>query len=114
MAKSFRRNYRQKLKDAIEDVLDGGLEEEATELAEAAIRYAEEMTSEKLGLVNTDAFDSAIIRFFCEQECHFSPNSLVGRARDRAIRTTDRDTYQAMEGFVHNLNTMHSRAGAQV
>ena len=24
-----------------------------------------------------------------------------------------RDTYQAMEGFVHNLNTMHSRAGAQ-
>lgn len=25
-----------------------------------------------------------------------------------------RDTFQAMEGFVHNLNTMHSRAGAQV
>ncbi len=25
-----------------------------------------------------------------------------------------RDTYQAMEGFIHNLNTMHSRAGAQV
>ena len=23
-------------------------------------------------------------------------------------------TYQAMEGFIHNLNTMHSRAGAQV
>lgn len=27
---------------------------------------------------------------------------------------TERQTYQAMEGFVHNLNTMHSRAGAQV
>lgn len=27
---------------------------------------------------------------------------------------TRRDTYQAMEGFIHNLNTMHSRAGAQV
>ena len=26
----------------------------------------------------------------------------------------DRETLQAMEGFVHNLNTMHSRAGAQV
>lgn len=26
----------------------------------------------------------------------------------------DRATYQAMEAFVHNLNTMHSRAGAQV
>lgn len=31
-----------------------------------------------------------------------------------AIRKTERDTYQAMEGFIHNLNTMHSRAGAQV
>lgn len=26
----------------------------------------------------------------------------------------DRATYQAMEAFVHNLNTMHSRAGAQI
>lgn len=31
-----------------------------------------------------------------------------------AMQKTERDTYQAMEGFVHNLNTMHSRAGAQV
>lgn len=34
--------------------------------------------------------------------------------RDYAMKKTTRDTYQAMEGFVHNLNTMHSRAGAQV
>ncbi|MDO4549306.1 MAG: anaerobic ribonucleoside-triphosphate reductase, partial [Clostridia bacterium] len=31
-----------------------------------------------------------------------------------ALRKTTRDTYQAMEGLIHNLNTMHSRAGAQV
>ena len=31
-----------------------------------------------------------------------------------ALAKTDRATYQAMEAFVHNLNTMHSRAGAQV
>lgn len=31
-----------------------------------------------------------------------------------AMKKTTRDTYQAMEGFIHNLNTMHSRAGAQV
>lgn len=31
-----------------------------------------------------------------------------------AMRKTERDTYQAMEGLIHNLNTMHSRAGAQV
>lgn len=31
-----------------------------------------------------------------------------------AMKKTVRDTYQAMEGLIHNLNTMHSRAGAQV
>ena len=33
---------------------------------------------------------------------------------EKAVSKTDRITYQAMEAFVHNLNTMHSRAGAQV
>ena len=33
---------------------------------------------------------------------------------DNALKRTDRATYQAMEAFIHNLNTMHSRAGAQV
>ena len=32
----------------------------------------------------------------------------------KALEKTDKRTYQAMEAFVHNLNTMHSRAGAQV
>lgn len=36
------------------------------------------------------------------------------KAYDIAYMKTDRRTYQAMEAFVHNLNTMHSRAGAQV
>lgn len=31
-----------------------------------------------------------------------------------ALSETDAATYQAMEAFVHNLNTMNSRAGAQV
>ena len=35
-------------------------------------------------------------------------------AYKEAYKETDRNTYQAMEAFVHNLNTMHSRAGAQV
>ena len=30
-----------------------------------------------------------------------------------ARKETNRATYQAMEAFIHNLNTMHSRAGAQ-
>ena len=34
-------------------------------------------------------------------------------AQQRAVKETDRATYQAMEALIHNLNTMHSRAGAQ-
>ncbi len=33
---------------------------------------------------------------------------------ESASEETERQTFQAMEGFIHNLNTMHSRAGAQV
>ena len=33
---------------------------------------------------------------------------------EKAIQKTERATYQSMEAFIHNLNTMHSRAGAQV
>ena len=39
---------------------------------------------------------------------------IFGRAYEDAMNKTDRLTYQAMEAFIHNLNTMHSRAGAQV
>ena len=38
----------------------------------------------------------------------------IQTALDNAYKDTDNETHQAMEAFVHNLNTMHSRAGAQV
>jgi len=34
-------------------------------------------------------------------------------AYDNALLETEKTTFQAMEALVHNLNTMHSRAGAQ-
>lgn len=44
--------------------------------------------------------------------------SLVERiqkfAKENAYKDTDRNTFQAMEALIHNLNTMHSRAGAQI
>lgn len=33
---------------------------------------------------------------------------------ENSVKETDRATYQAMEALIHNLNTMHSRAGAQI
>jgi ribonucleoside-triphosphate reductase len=32
----------------------------------------------------------------------------------KALKSTERATFQSMEAVIHNLNTMHSRAGAQV
>ncbi len=39
---------------------------------------------------------------------------LFEKSYETALKKTERITYQAMEAFIHNLNTMHSRAGAQV
>jgi len=36
------------------------------------------------------------------------------KIKELAYKRTKEETFQAMEGFIYNLNTMHSRAGAQV
>lgn len=45
-------------------------------------------------------------------------NDLIEKAQAYALKyaekETNRATYQAMEAFIHNINTMQSRAGAQV
>lgn len=38
----------------------------------------------------------------------------VDYVMSEAIKLTERETYQAMEALIHNLNSMQSRAGAQV
>lgn len=38
----------------------------------------------------------------------------VERITKEAASDTEQETFQALEGLIHNLNTMHSRAGAQV
>ncbi len=52
------------------------------------------------------------------QECYQISEKLAMQicafAVEEATNETDKKTFQAMEGFIHNLNTMHSRAGAQV
>ena len=41
-------------------------------------------------------------------------DKIIEFSNKNAYQETDKETYQAMEAFIHNLNTMHSRAGAQV
>lgn len=46
---------------------------------------------------------------------HFKiPQAQIERLLEIAYDDTRLETYQAMEGFLHNLNTMHSRGGNQV
>ena len=41
-------------------------------------------------------------------------HEIFEKSYEKALQKTDRATQQTMEAFIHNLNTMHSRAGAQV
>ncbi|MCO8193757.1 MULTISPECIES: anaerobic ribonucleoside triphosphate reductase [Anaerofustis] len=45
---------------------------------------------------------------------HKDIDTLISFTKKSSLKETDKATYQAMEALVHNLNTMHSRAGAQV
>lgn len=52
----------------------------------------------------------------CELSKIFDPEIVIQAqkfAEKEAYAETDKTTFQAMEAFVHNLNSMHSRAGAQ-
>ena len=61
-------------------------------LDEEGVAFTEKTLCDKLGVSSEDA------------------NHVI----EKALNATDHATYQAMEALIHNLNTMHSRAGAQV
>ena len=113
VAKTFRKAYTNKLTEGLEDFLDTEDEKDNVTKILADVKEATGMSPR----LETDAekFDAAVSeqitkKYNIPQE---KAAHLVEVARRRANRKADRDTYQAMEGFVHNLNTMHSRAGAQ-
>ena len=112
VAKTYRKAFARRLKDAMEDYLD--MEDEQETVA-AAIAAAEQVTGETAKLESSPAFLEAVAEQLCK--CFAvtpeAARKLIAKAAKRACKKTDRDTKQAMEGFVHNLNTMHSRAGAQ-
>lgn len=111
--KTFAKDYAAKLKDALEDILDTDDESALTQTAvDAGVKETGEEPRMEIHAADFDAAAAKVIaasgRMDAAEAAH-----LVQRSRVRATRAADRETYQAMEGFVHNLNTMHSRAGAQ-
>lgn len=69
-----------------------------------------------------DWYMGKYVRMSYEKNVRKIEEAQVGKSTDEdrsmigtiAWRWTEKETYQAMEALVHNLNTMHSRAGAQV
>ena len=112
VAKTYRKAYIRLLKEALEDRMD--LEDES-EAIKDIVHAAESICKETARIENCDQFDTAVSVGLQKQYglSAEAADSLIARTRKRALKKADRDTYQAMEGFVHNLNTMHSRAGAQ-
>jgi len=112
VAKTYRKAYVRKLAETLEDFCDlPDLYEDMKDL----VSQAEAETGETARLVNSEGFDSVVAGKIVAKlgiDAELAAK-VIAKARRRAERKTDRDTKQAMEGFVHNLNTMHSRAGAQ-
>ena len=67
---------------------------------------------EKINKLNSVEFDENDFEKLCKNSDVIK--RIVRISKEKALQKTDRITYQAMEAFIHNLNTMHSRAGAQV
>ena len=67
---------------------------------------------EKINKLNSVEFDETDFDKLCKNSDEVK--RIVMISKEKALQKTDRITYQAMEAFIHNLNTMHSRAGAQV
>lgn len=90
--------------------------------ARALNAAAKEAIPQTIGMADPDAFGQALTDWLPAhqreggyQEISREETAAAHRdAVETALYETDRATYQAMEAFIHNLNTMNSRAGAQV
>jgi anaerobic ribonucleoside-triphosphate reductase len=109
--KTFRRLYRQNMAKAL--MLWKDLDDPEDEVR-AIIDEVEKETGLYPRLDDSEAYQAAELPKLLER---FGDEDQLLKAQKAAyhyaVKETDRATYQAMEAFIHNLNTMHSRAGAQ-
>ena len=109
--KTFRRAFTDNLTKAIEIYLE---QEDGELLSKSIVKNAERETGEIAAFADGNGFDEAVERLLCDHTDARTAAKIMRFTRKYAVKETRRNTYQAMEALVHNLNTMHSRAGAQV
>lgn len=117
VAKTFKRNYLKALAQHLQITMDMSAED-----TKALANAIEADITVPVTISDIDNFGTELINYLPkhQQEHFYQPISAeeTKRAHAYAVKTalsdTERATFQAMEAFIHNLNTMNSRAGAQV
>ncbi len=115
MAPGVRKSYKKLYATNLGKMLEGmyGIEN-GIDMARAVCKEIEE----EHGVYPCMAWDNDYREIEAEKMKELVPPENLKAAQDIAVRFSDneivRKTYQAMEALIHNLNTMHSRAGAQV
>ncbi|MDY5971468.1 MAG: anaerobic ribonucleoside triphosphate reductase [Butyricicoccus sp.] len=111
VAKTFRRAFTNNLTKAVEIYLE---QEDGELMSKSIIAQAEKETGKTAAFAGGNGFDEAVLAHLEEHMDEATAQKALRFTRKYAVKETRRATYQAMEALVHNLNTMHSRAGAQV
>ncbi|MCL2136576.1 MAG: anaerobic ribonucleoside triphosphate reductase [Coriobacteriia bacterium] len=113
--KTYRRNYRKALAAALELLADI---EDPTDRVAKVVARVEEATGLTASLLIDQEYvfvekTELLQEFAAESLSHQTVSKAQDYAYRQSCKDTDKATHQAMEAFIHNLNTMHSRAGAQ-
>ena len=111
VSKTFRRAFRDNLSRALEVYLEV---DNSEMMSKALIAETEEETGVWAAIAGGNGFDEALRARLLQTMDEPTADKILRFVRKYAVKSTRRATYQAMEALVHNLNTMHSRAGAQV
>lgn len=109
--KTFRKSYARQLAFYLKATY--GTENSATE----ALLKTAAASIGAIALGACEAYGSRLLPFLTAAPLQLSAEAAQRAhafAFSSAMEDTERRTYQAMEALVHNLNTMNSRAGAQV
>ena len=107
--KTFRKEFKKFLEYGYEDLIN-----EYAMDPEDKKAIDEKATSVETIIFDVSEFSHDLYEKVTYVEDELYWDNMVAKAYERAYNATNKATYQAMEGFIHNMNTMHSRAGAQV
>ena len=110
IVKTYQRKYTQNLQKAIQLTIGVDIEEATLK----AIRKELLAEGNILRIADSEGYHKAELPKLVELGVEKDAAKKAQKyAAESSIKETDRATYQAMEAFIHNLNTMNSRAGAQ-